>query len=372
MFNPRSRPASQPISTPDFLLQQRDTINTQIIGLDKGSHYKVTVEGVSSLLLNKKMEDNNKRIMKNTVFLYFRMILILIVTLFTSRVVLRELGIEDYGIYNVVGGIVVMLSVITNSLSQAVSRFITFELGKGDKIKLEKVFATSFCQQIILSLIVLLIAEFFGIWFLNTQLNIPPSRMTAAHWVMQCSILVFIFNLISVPYNATIIAHEHMRAFAYISIWEAILKLSVAYAISTSVYDNLIFYAVLLVLVALLVAGSYIIYSIRHFKESASLPHYNQKIFKEMFSFASWNFIGALSGVLQTQGINIILNIFFGPVVYAARGIAIQVESAVNQLASSIASSINPQIIKTYAADKLSEMHLLICRGTKFVYYPKS
>ena len=262
-----------------------------------------------------------------------------------------------------------MFSVITNSLSQAISRFITFELGSGNTKRLKKIFSVSLSIQILLSLLVFLLAEVLGVWFLNTHMNIPSDRLSAAVWVMHCSILMFVVNLITVPYNATIIAHEHMEAFAYLSILEAILKLAVAFSIGYAFFDSLKFYAILLLLVTIIVRGAYSLYSIRCFTESRSWPIWDKNLFKEVFSYASWNFIGALSGVLQTQGVNILLNIFFGPVVNAARGIAVQVEGAIQQLANSIVISVNPQIIKSYASNRLEEMHLLLCRGTKFIYF---
>ena len=315
------------------------------------------------------MKETNKKVVKNTVFLYFRMILILLVTLYTSRVILKELGVKDYGIYNVVGGVVAMFSVITNSLSQAISRFITFELGKSNLERLKILFSTSLTLQLTFSAIVLLLAELLGVWFLNTHMNIPPDRMEAANWVMQCVIVMFIINLIIVPFNATIIAHEDMRAFAYISILEAFLKLIVAFLVKLAFFDSLKFYALALLLASCIVGVIYIMYASKRFTESKIKVGFNKKVFQEMFSFAGWNFVSALSGVLQTQGINIILNLFFGPAVNAARGLAVQIENAVNQLGNSIATSINPQIIKTYASQKLEEMHILLCRGTKFIYF---
>ena len=203
--------------------------------------------------------DNNKRIAKNTLLLYFRMLLTMIVSLYTSRVVLNTLGIEDYGIYNVVGGVVAMFSVISGSLSAAITRFITFELGVGNKESLNKVFSSSVTIQIGLSLIIVILAEVVGVWFLNVKMNIPDERMVAANWVFQYSLLTFAISLISVPYNACIIAHEKMSAFAYISIFEAAGKLGVAFLIAVSPIDRLIFYAILICCIAIIIRFVYIL-----------------------------------------------------------------------------------------------------------------
>ena len=216
------------------------------------------------------ISSSNKRIAKNTVLLYFRTLFILVVTLFTSRVVLNTLGVENYGIYNVVGGVIAMFTVISGALSSSISRFITFELGKGVKDRLNVVFCTSVNIQLFMALVILLLGETIGLWFLNTHMNIPETRMVAANWVYQCSLLSFCINLISSPYNASIIAHEHMKAFAYISIVEAVLKLGVCYLLILSPADKLITYAILIVVVSLIVRLVYGIYCGRTFEECKS------------------------------------------------------------------------------------------------------
>ena len=314
---------------------------------------------------------NNKRIAKNTLFLYFRTIIIMLVTLYTSRIILNVLGVEDYGIYNVVGGVVAMFNVISGSLSSAISRFITFELGKGkDNFeRLNRIFSSSINIQFGISLFILLIGEIFGLWFLNYKMNIPIERMEAANWVLQCSLLAFCINLISVPYNACIIAHERMKAFAYVSVLEAMLKLGVCFLIMISPVDKLVSYSTLLVGVAICIRSTYTIYCHRHFEESHYHFVFDKSIFKEMTGFAGWNFFTNSSYIFNTQGVNILINLFFGVTVNAARGIATQVDHAIMQLVNNFTTALNPQITKNYAVGNLDEMFTLVCRGAKFAFF---
>lgn len=293
----------------------------------------------------------------------------MLVSLYTSRVVLSVLGVEDYGVYQVIGGLVSMFSIISASLSAAISRFITFELGSGNQEKLKRIFATSLLIQIGLSIIIVIIAEFVGLWFLENKMQIPDGRMEAAHWVLHCSLITFCINLLSVPYNACIIAHERMKAFAYVSIIEVLLKLGVVYLISVSPIDRLISYAILLTLTALAVRLIYTIYCHRNFEESKTKIVFDKAIFKEMIGFSGWSFFNNTSVIFNTQGVNMLINVFFGVAVNAARGIASQVESAVLQFVNSFTTAINPQITKSYANGDLDGMHSLICRGAKFSYY---
>lgn len=311
---------------------------------------------------------NNKRIAKNTLFLYFRTLVILVVSLYTSRVILNVLGVEDYGTYNVVGGIVAMFHAVSGALSSAISRFITFELGKGNKKRLSLVFSSSVNIQFGISLIVLLIGEIVGVWFLNYKMNIPVERIPAANWVLQCSLLTFCVNLVSVPYNACIIAHERMKAFAYVSILDAFLKLSVCYLIMVSPWDKLISYAVLLLCVSIIIRMTYGIYCHRNFEESHYKLVYDRGVLKEMTGFAGWNFFTNSAYIFNTQGVNLLINLFFGVGVNAARGIATQVDHAVMQLVNSFTTALNPQITKNYAAGNMDAMFQLVCRGAKFSY----
>lgn len=310
--------------------------------------------------------DNNKRIAKNTLLLYVRMLFTMAVSLFTSRVILNTLGVEDYGINNVVGGIVTMFSVLSGSLSSSISRFITFELGKGNIERLKTIFSTGVNIQLGMSVLIIIIAEAVGIWFLNTKMNIPTDRMVAANWVFQCAILTFVLNLLSVPYNAAIIAHEKMSAFAYISVVEVSLKLIIVYMLMISPFDRLETYAVLLLLVGAVIRFIYGYYCKRHFEECTYHFVFDKPVLKEMTGFAGWNFLGNGAYMLNTQGVNILMNLYFGVAVNAARGIATQVDAALKQFVNNFTTAVNPQITKSYAQGDLAYMHKLVCRSAKF------
>lgn len=312
---------------------------------------------------------NKKRIAKNTLLLYVRMLFLMVISLYTSRVILNALGVNDFGIYNVVGGVVAMFSILSGSLSAAISRFITFELGKKDEEGLRNVFSASVVIQLLLSLIIVILIESVGVWFLNAKMTIPANRMVAANWVLQFSIITFVINLISVPYNATIIAHEKMSAFAYISIFEGVGKLAVAFLILFSPIDKLIFYAILMCAVAFSVRIMYGYYCKKHFEECTYHFHWDKDLLKQMFGFAGWNFIGASSSILRDQGGNIILNLFFGPAVNAARGIANQVNNAITGFVTNFMTAINPQITKSYAAGNRDYMFTLIYQGARLSFY---
>lgn len=312
---------------------------------------------------------NSKRIAKNTMMLYIRMLLLMAVTLYTSRVVLKALGVNDFGIYNVVGGVVTMFSILSNSLSSAISRFITYELGKENFTKLKNIFSTAVTIQITLAVAITLIAEIVGLWFLNTKMNIPTERMEAANWTFQFSVITFVINLISVPYNAAIIAHEKMSAFAYISILEALLKLSIAFLIIISPIDKLIFYACLICIISLIIRLIYGHYCKSHFKECTYSFYWDKDLLKQMFGFAGWNFIGSSSALLRDQGGNILINLFFGPAVNAARGIAFQVNTATQNFIASFTMALNPQITKSYASNNYDYMMKLVFKGARFSFY---
>jgi len=311
---------------------------------------------------------STSRIARNTVLLYFRMLLLMLIGLFTSRVVLKTLGVDDYGTYNVVGGLVTMFTIVTTSISQAISRYITVELGKGNKETLSKVFSTSVLIQIALCIVVVLLVETVGLWFLNGRMNIPDGRLGAAHWVLQCSAGILMASLMSVPFNATIIAHEKMDAFAFISILEAVLKLSVALALFFSPVDKLKLYAVLMLVVSIIVRGTYASYCHRHFEETRTKLSFDKSLVKEMSKFAGWNFFGSSAFLLNTQGMNILNNLFFGVGVNAARGVATQVENIVKQFASNFMTAVNPQITKSYATGNTSYTFELVCKASKFTF----
>ena len=315
--------------------------------------------------------ENTKRIAKNTLMLYVRMLFSMLVSLYTSRVVLNTLGVEDYGIYNVVGGFVAMFSLVSNSLSASVSRFLTFELGRGDMKRLKETFSTSLLIHLVLAGIVFVLAETLGIWFLNTQMTIPSERLYAANWVFQASILSFMFGLSSVPYNASITSHERMSAFAYIGILDVVLRLLIVLFIAYAPFqfDRLIVYSLLLVAVSMSLQCIYLWYCRKNFEECRFRLHFNKTCWKEMSTFAGWNFIGCTAGLLKDQGVNILLNLFMGPVVNAARGIATSVNTAVSSLAGNFMAALNPQITKSYAANDREYMFSLVERGSRFSFY---
>lgn len=312
---------------------------------------------------------DNRRIAKNTLLLYVRMIVLMGINLYTSRVVLNALGEEDYGIYSVVGSVVTMFTAISGSLSAAISRYITFNLGKGKKEILKKIFSISMIIQLLLALIIIVIGEILGIWFINDKMSIPDNRIFSANWVLQFSILTFVFNLINIPYNACIVAHERMQAFAYIGLFEGVATLAIAFLINFSPIDKLIWYALLMCVVSLIVRLIYQLYCRRHFDECVFRWSFDMKIFKDIFSFAGWNFIGVTSGVLRDQGINMLLNVYYGPVVNAARGIAMQVNTAVTKFSSNFITAVRPQITKQFAVDDRENYINLVNRSTKFSSY---
>ena len=311
---------------------------------------------------------NNTRIAKNTIFLYFRMILLMVVSLYTSRVVLATLGIEDYGIYNVVGGFIGMFAFLNGAMSGCTQRFITIALGKGDEQNLKRVFSTCVITHGMIAIVVFLLAESIGLWFILEKLVIPESRMATAMIVYQCSIVSTIVMIMSFPYNADIIAHEKMSAFAYISIFEAFANLGIVYLLHVVNADKLALYAILLMLVKISVIMIYRIYCKQHFFESGFRWLFDKILLKEMLAFTSWNLFGGIAGTLMGQGINVLLNLFFGPVVNAARGVAVQVQSAVQLFSTNFQTALNPQMMKSYAAGDLQAMHVLLFRSAKFTF----
>lgn len=293
----------------------------------------------------------------------------MMVSLYTSRVILNTLGVEDFGIYNVVGGVVTMFSFLNGAMSSATQRYFTFGLGKGDKIQLKKVFSTTISIHGLISVVIILLAETIGLWFLMTQMTIPSDRMSGALWVYQFSVLACVVMVMSVPYNAAIIAHEKMSAFAYISILEVALKLFIVYLLVVFSFDKLKLYAVLMFSVQMIVCLAYTRYCGKHFPETKFKFMWDKALFKEMSVFAGWNLCGNLAAVTFTQGVDILLNLFFGPVVNAARGVAIQVQGAINGFSMNFQMALNPQIIKSYAKNDLSYMHSLIFRSSKFSFF---
>lgn len=316
-------------------------------------------------------QENTKRIAKNTLMLYVRMLFGMLVSLYTSRVVLQALGVEDYGIYNVVGGVVAMFSLLSGSLSAAVSRFLTFELGRKDLERLKKVFSSALCVHALLALVVFILSETIGLWFLNYKMNIPAERMIAANWVFQFSLFSFLLGLFSVPYNASIISHERMGIFAFVGIGDTILQLCIVLFIAYGGInaDKLILYSGLLVLKGLLFQLFYFYYCRKSFEECRFRLVLDKPLLKDMTGFAGWNFIGASSAILRDQGGNILLNLFYGPTLNAARGIANQVNSAIGAFVGNFMVALNPQITKSYAAAEYDYTFSLIFKGARFSFY---
>lgn len=314
-------------------------------------------------------QENNKRIAKNTVILYCRMFLMLAIGLFTSRVILQTLGVEDYGINNAVGGFVAMFGLLSGTLTNAINRFLTFELGRGDTEKLRRVFSTSLNVMMLLAAIILVLGATVGVWFLNCHMVIPAGRESAANWVLACSVLAFMMNLISVPYNAAIVAHEKMSAFAYISLLEVTLKLAIVYVLYVIPFDKLKTYVVLFFALALLIRIIYGVYCKRHFPECTYHLIHDRALLRQMTSFAGWNFLAGGAGLINNTGVNVMMNLFFGVTVNAARGIATQVNAHVYQFVTNFMMALNPQITKSYAQGDYTYMHSLVCRGAKFSYF---
>lgn len=314
-------------------------------------------------------ESENKRIAKNTAILYVRMLVMMFISFFTSRIMLNALGVDDYGINNVVGGLVSMFSLLSSSLSSSTSRFMTFALGKGNINELKKVFSTSINIHVILALVVVVAIETIGVWFLNNKMNIPADRLYAANWVLQCSVVVFAIGLLSVPYNSAIIAHEKMSAFAYMTIFDATFRLIVVFAIYYYGGDRLIFLSFLLLFQSFVRQTVYWIYCKRKFEECVYVKVWDKGLNKSMFSFAGWNFIGCTAGLMKDQGVNIAINLFTSPAVNAARGIAMQINGIIGQFIGGFTTALNPQITKSYASGDLKRMHNLMFQGTRLSYY---
>lgn len=312
---------------------------------------------------------DNKRIAKNTVFLYIRMFLIMGVTLYTSRIVLKVLGGDDFGLYSVIGGIVMIFTFLNGALAGATSRFITYELGRKDNEKLHKVFNVAFAIHVIIALIVVILSETIGLWFLYNKMVIPAERFNAALWVYQISIISCAFSITQVPYTATIIAHERMKIYAYVGIIEVVLKLAVAYLIMISPYDKLISYAFLLFLIQVTIMLYYRMFCNKHFTECRLFLVRDKRMYKNMFVYAGSDMIGNISVLAQGQGMNILLNLFFGPAVNAARGIAYQIQGAVTQFSGNFMTAVKPQIIKLFAAGEIREMMHLVVQSSCFSYY---
>lgn len=318
---------------------------------------------------NIKDRNCNKTIAKNAASLYFRMIVTMCISLYTSRVILSVLGVEDYGIYSVVGGFVTLFSLVSGSLQNAVIRFFTFEVEKANPQKLQLVFSTVFWVMLGLSIFIVLLTETIGLWYMTNRIVIPDNRYFAAYWCFHLSVASFVLSLVATPYQTAILAHEKMSIYAYVSIIDAFLKLSICYAVKFSASDKLIIYAILLYLVGLLDWLIYWIFCKRHFKECSLIISFSANLFQNIFSFAGWNFIGSSAAILRFQGSSLLLNAFGGPVVNAANGIANTVSGVVSNFVNNFTQAFNPQITKRYATGEYEKLMQLIILGSKYSYY---
>ena len=314
-------------------------------------------------------ESNKIKIARNTLMLYIRMVLVMAVNLYTSRIILQALGVTDYGIYNAVGGVVVFFSILSGPLSSATRRFLNFELGTNNIEKANLVFSTSIIIHILLAILIFVLAETVGIWLLLTQLNYPDNRSIAAFWVFQFSLLTLITKLFITPYNADIIANERMEAFAYISIAEVLLNLLMTFILLYISFDRLILYSFFLFIIQCFILYVYYAYCHRYFTESVVVFHFDKKVFKEMLSFIGWTLTGGISTVFSNQGIMILLNVFFGPIINAAMAVSAQVQGGVSVLCSNFQTAIAPQLTKLYAQSNFSEMHQMLLLSSKFSFF---
>lgn len=315
-----------------------------------------------------EMQANKRRVARNTLLLYFRMLIIMGVSLFTQRVVLDKLGASDYGIYYAVAGVVAMLGFLNGTLSTGTSRFLTFEMGRGDMEKLKNTFTTAFYSHIILAAIVVILLLTGGIWFVEHKLIIPAERLEAAVWVLIISVFTTFVSITQVPYTSVIIARENMSIYAYLGLFEAAAKLGIVYLITMTSWDKLIYYAVLVALVQIVVALCYRSFCIRHYEESHLLKRFDKPIFKEMMSFSSWSLIANISQILGTQGLTVILNMFFNPVVIAAQSIGNQISHAINQFRGNFSTAVNPQIIKLFSIQQYSESRKLTLEASIYIF----
>lgn len=320
-----------------------------------------------------EIKENNltksKRIAKNTLVLYFRMLFLMLVSLYTSRVILDALGVEDYGIYNVVGGFVAMFGLISAALTSASSRFLNYEMGKGNVQRQRVVFSTVVTIQWVLAIIVAVLADVIGVWYVNNVMVLPAERLTAANWCFQFSVFNFCMNLITVPYNASVIAHEKMKIFAYVGIFQGVGTLAISFLVYLEPFDRLVFYALMLLLLQFSVRMMYQVYCKKHFEECRYQRVFDRSLLRQMLSYSVWHLVGNGATVLKSHGVNIILNLFFGPAVNAARGIAGQVDAAVGQFAGNFMMAMNPQITQSYAKKDLNYMFSLVEKGSRYSFY---
>ena len=315
------------------------------------------------------MDENNNKIAKNTVVLYVRMLFLMFVSFYTSRVVLATLGVEDFGLYNVVGGIVTMFTFLSAAMGNSSQRYITFALGKGEKKQLKEIFSLTCMIHWGLAFVILILSETVGLWFLYNKMIIPADRFEVAFWVYQFSVISCMISIISIPYNSLIIAHEKMTIFAVFSSIYALAKLAIVFIIQMTSIDKLLFYSALLLVVQIIDRLNYQIYCKFRFEESRKVRLVKSSYTKEMFNFAGWSILSNFATIGYTQGLNIILNMFFGPIVNAARGVSVQVQGVVVNFVVSFQTAVSPQIIKSYAIGDYSRTTKLVFCSSKLSYY---
>lgn len=318
------------------------------------------------------MKSENGKIAKNTFFLYFRQLVVLFISLYTSREILRQLGVTDYGLYNVVGGIIVIFSFITSAISNSTSRYLSFAIGTGNHKEIEKTFGAFLTIYYCLGFVILVLGETIGLWFVYNFLSIPPERFNAALWVYHFSIFAAIMNLLYIPHNGLIIARERMSAFAYISILDACMKLVIVYLISISSFDKLILYALLIFVISCIHRFIYGFYCKKQFVETSAHLYYDKNMCIGILKYSGWILFSSLSFATYTQGLNVLLNIYFGPAVNAARAVAVQVQGASQNFVTGFQTAFYPQLIKSYAQNDLHRMHTLLhtaCKGSYFLFY---
>lgn len=314
------------------------------------------------------LSSNNKRIAKNTLFLYVRMLFLMFISLYTSRVVLDKLGVEDFGIFNVVGGLAAMFTFFSSSLSNATQRFLNIELGQDNLNGAKNVFSQYFLFYCIIAIVVIVAAETIGLWFVWNKLVIPPDRVVAAVCVYQFTVLSLCITLIGIVFNSEIVVHENMRIYSYIGIFEGVAKLAVAFLISVSPFDRLIVYGLLLLITTLAVQGYYAYYGLKHYEECQIRFIWDRVLLKKTSSIVGWNMISTAVEAVNDSGVNVLLNIFFGPTVNAARAVSYQVSSAVNSFVVNFFTAVRPQLMKSYASGDRESLIKLFFNSTKFSF----
>lgn len=313
--------------------------------------------------------DNNRRIAKNTIYLYFRMFITMAVSLYTSRVVLHVLGVSDYGLYNVIGGVVASFSMLSSALTIGTQRFLTYAMGERDQDKLKRTFSIAFGLHVYLGLIVLVLAETIGLWFVCNKMNIPDGRMMASICVYQFSVITFIINLVQVPFQSCLISHERMSMYAYMSIYDVVMKLLVIFIISNIPVDKLILYGAMIMFVHISSVSIYNYYCRKHFSECRFKIIFEKQLTKEMLFYTGWNLFGGSLAFVTGQGINILFNIFCGTIVNAAQGITHSINSIINQFISNFQTAVNPQIVKQFAAKEYTSLYRLVINNSRLAEY---